>query len=286
MTAQIGIWRFVRISLILLLAFSCSMILDGKYGYKPDDLPTVITESDLEDYESTLKNMDRRFAFSGQDFRGKDLSGLSLDFLSKRVYDNHTTWPEVGKLPEGFIPGIWLERGMDPGLGVRDLHKKGITGKGISVAVIDKYISPDHSEFRDRIHYIKITTDAKWYQYRNHYHDIACASILCGEKSGVAPGATLYYFAVPDDRNNAYNFCVAMEELIRINERLPRKEKIRVVSISNNVNTKDESVSNRWARVYNQAKKDNIAVIYSDLGSTHAVFTWGGCPPFKRTIYQ
>jgi len=49
---------------------------------------------------------------------------------------------------------------------------------------------------------------------------MACASILCGKNLGVAPGVTLHYFAVPDDGNNTYNYCLALEELLKVNAQL------------------------------------------------------------------
>jgi hypothetical protein len=37
---------------------------------------------------------------------------------------------------------------MNPGLGVRELHEEGITGKGVTVAIIDQNMILDHPEFQ------------------------------------------------------------------------------------------------------------------------------------------
>ena len=177
-------------------------------GFKPEKFPEILGESDFE----KLSYVEKTYGFIGKDFQDKDLARLSLEFLAGQAFDSRTTWPEQEKRPAGFSPDEWLETGKDPGLHVRELHRQGITGKGISVAVIDKYINPDHQEFSARISYHPIeTAAARKFQYRSHFHGIACASILCGKSCGVAPEAKLYYFAGPDDARNFYNFCQAME---------------------------------------------------------------------------
>lgn len=46
---------------------------------------------------------------------------------------------------------------VEPGFGLTDLHKRGYTGKGINVAVIDSLIVEEHEEFNGRlIHYEKV----------------------------------------------------------------------------------------------------------------------------------
>lgn len=49
-----------------------------------------------------------------------------------------------------------METGKGPGLNIRELHRNGITGKGVSVAVFDKCINPDHEEFTGRIIYYAV----------------------------------------------------------------------------------------------------------------------------------
>jgi len=44
-----------------------------------------------------------------------------------------------------------MEEGKNPGLGVRDLHAQGITGKGVNVAIIDQNLLGDHPEYINRI---------------------------------------------------------------------------------------------------------------------------------------
>ena len=44
-----------------------------------------------------------------------------------------------------------LEECKDPGLGVRSLQARGITGRGVNVAILDQPLLTDHPEFADRI---------------------------------------------------------------------------------------------------------------------------------------
>ena len=44
-----------------------------------------------------------------------------------------------------------MENGKNPGLGIRALHGQGITGEGVSVAIIDEAIFLEPPEFSDRI---------------------------------------------------------------------------------------------------------------------------------------
>ena len=86
------------------------------------------------------------------DLRSKDLTELDLtDYageLSMAIFDSETQWPE--KLPIGFDPKKCLELGKNPGLGVRALHKKGITGKGISIGIIDQTLLTSHEQYAKR----------------------------------------------------------------------------------------------------------------------------------------
>lgn len=44
-----------------------------------------------------------------------------------------------------------MENGKNPGLGIRELHKQGITGKGVNVAIIDQNLLLHHPEFSGKI---------------------------------------------------------------------------------------------------------------------------------------
>ena len=176
------------------------------------------------------------------DISNMDLSNLGnkIDFMS---FDNLTKFPSADKLPAGFNPEKLLEDGKNPGLGIRDLHAKGITGKGVTVAIIDWPLYTDHQETKDNfIHYEELDWDKRKFDYE--FHGIAMASIICGKTVGVAPGVNLAYFApnitkgtegeTPAGNGNTYisNDIAALRKILEMNKKLPKDKKISAVSIS------------------------------------------------------
>jgi Subtilisin-like serine proteases len=126
-----------------------------------------------------------------------------------------------------------LEKGKDPGLGIRELHERGITGKGVNVAIIDQNLITEkyHPEY-----------DGKIVEYRSFgldlpsdygsMHGPAVASLLVGETVGVAPGAKLYYASAISSDGDSQYYADAIYWIIEENEKLPADEKIRVISVS------------------------------------------------------
>jgi subtilisin family serine protease len=213
--------------------------------------------------------------FSGMDLTELDLSGAGDDYLTF-TYDSATKWPPAEKMPQGFSPEEMLEMGKNLGLGLKALHESGITGEGVSVAVIDKPILKDHEAYADNIEYIEVKPgDEK--MSRTHFHGAACASILSGTY-GVAPGSKLYYFAVPDDGEPYTRYAEAMDMLLEIQAGLPEDGKIRVVSVSHGIDPQGPGAS-AWASAIKKAEEQGIIVVYP--GMPGLSFTGAGALPGK-----
>ncbi len=165
-----------------------------------------------------------------EDMRFKDMSRVDLagrpELAATLTFNQKTVWPKA--MPAGADPARILANAMNPGLGVRQLHEQGITGKGVSVAIIDQPLYQDHPEFRGKI---------------AAYHDVGCqsessmhgpgvASLLVGTECGTAPGARLYYVAAPSWTADTAYQAKALDWLVEQNANLPAAEKIRVVSVS------------------------------------------------------
>lgn len=110
-------------------------------------------------------------------------------------FNSKTKFPTIDKMPDGFNPEQVLENGKAPGLNIANLHAMGITGKGITVAIIDQPLNTEHIEIKDNvIHYELIG-------YPEHieaqFHGTAVSSLLAGKTVGVAPDAKIVYFAAP-----------------------------------------------------------------------------------------
>ena len=113
-------------------------------------------------------------------------------------FSTETKFPTIDKMPKGFNPEQVLENGKAPGLNIANLHAMGITGKGLTIAIIDKPLNTEHVEIKDNIvHYESIgfpenaTAD---------YHGNAVSSLLAGKTVGVAPDAQIVYFAAPPNK--------------------------------------------------------------------------------------
>lgn len=241
-------------------------------GINPSKLPDVVTNKVLQGHNSDLE---RIYGFQGKDVSKKDLSQVSLDAISNISFDKSTKWPEKAKLPGGYDPNKWFDMGKDPGLNLSKIHERGITGKGISVAVIDKPIRSTHDEFKGKMNYYKVGIP----QTSPHFHGLACASILAGKTCGVANDAKLYYFATPDLWNKPAYYIKAVNKIIEINKSLPKNEKIKIVSISDGVDKKS-SYYNKWQQTVKKANSSGLTVVYSNLLGEKK-FVWGGCDPSK-----
>ena len=178
------------------------------------------------------------------DLRSKDLTQLDLserlDDLMYASFDTQTKWPAEERMPAGYDIARILELGKDPGLGVRSLHQRGIDGRGVGIAIIDQPLLVEHPEYAGRLRLyeevgVSPSTPAQM-------HGSAVASIAVGKSVGVAPSVDLYYIGswsfdgtVPTANYEPdYRFYAqAIQRLIEINQKLPAKQKIRVLSISN-----------------------------------------------------
>ena len=159
------------------------------------------------------------------DLRARDLSKLdlrgSLDDLMYATFDDKTVWPAPDQMPTGFDWQKIMELGRNPGLGVRRLHEKGITGRGVKIAIIDQPLLVDHQEYAGRVRlYEEIDLQG---QPKPAMHGAAVASIALGKTVGVAPEAELYYIAHAIYRRNHFAApCSRCPQNCRSQRQLPK----------------------------------------------------------------
>ena len=149
-------------------------------------------------------------------------------------FANDTVFPSKDKMPDGFNPEQEFQEGLNPGLHVRDLHALGITGKNITVAIIDQPLNTEHVEIKDNIvHYESIG----YPEYiEASYHGTAVSSILAGKTLGVAPDAKIVYFAAKNVKNNSAKVFAEQSVKEEIERYLPKDIKYEdfVNDIENN----------------------------------------------------
>lgn len=163
-----------------------------------------------------------------------------VDAIPNVTFNSDTVWPS--DIPPGYDYSAIMEAGKKPGLGIDALHSEGITGKGVSIAIIDQLLFTDHSEYKDNLALYEEIHVAE--NEQASMHGSAVSSIAVGKTCGVAPDAKLYYWAVKlakafdisdiSDSNIAFadGMAVAIDRMLEVNAALPENEKIRVLSIS------------------------------------------------------
>jgi len=207
-----------------------------------------------------------------------DLSELDLtdkfDILINSSFDTKTRWPS--ELPEPFDPGLIMEAGKNPGLGLRGLHEMDITGKDVGIAIIDYALLTGHREYRRRL---KLYEEIQPVHKEAHMHGTVMSSLAVGEEIGTAPGANLYFIAELNIKKRQKkgtarakldfsNTAQAVIRLLEINERLPEHKKIRVISISTGWAPGNDGYQEMDEAV-NRAKEKGIFVISSNLFETY-----------------
>lgn len=178
-----------------------------------------------------------------------------------------------------------MQNRLDPGLQVHSLWERGIDGRGVAVAVIDKPIRADHAEFGDRLTYIEVVPDHPQIKTL-HYHGIAASSILAGTKAGVSPSSTIHYFAVPDVSSAKLdNYARALEMILEFNT--VSEQPIEVVSVSDGFD-RETQAGKRWLEAIRAAEARGIIVIHcEDSGTFPVPFIGAGSPPDRdRSDWQ
>jgi serine protease AprX len=208
--------------------------------------------------------------------RWKDLSKIRPEVvtgvISTLTFNEKTVWPDINTMQPGKRPQALLKKAMNPGLGVGELHKQGITGKGVNVAIIDQPLYQDHPEFAGKI--------AAYYdtgcKSESSMHGPAVASLLVGTNCGTAPDANLYYAAAPSWLKDAQYYSKAIDWIIEQNTKLPAGEKIRVISVSaapSGQGSPFDKNQQMWDQAFSRAEAAGILVL--DCTEHHGIIAPG-----------
>lgn len=210
------------------------------------------------------------------ELRSGDLSDVDLsssyNLLLEATFDSQTIWPD--SLPNGFDPNTVMELYKDPGLNVKSLHKKGITGKGVGIGIIDQTLLVEHQEYKDQLAYYEEGETIQHKENGNIFyedasmHGAAVASIAVGKNTGVAPEATLYYIGenfVTIDTEDHSPLASALNQLLDLNKNLPTANKIRVISISWGNENKNRKGYDEYMSALARAKEEGVFVLTTSL---------------------
>jgi subtilisin family serine protease len=196
------------------------------------------------------------------DVRKEDLSTLDArleaDLIETLWFNQTTRWPAGAR----EIAEAILEKGKNPGLGVRGLHAAGLTGKGVRVAIIDQNLAGDHAEFAGKIEaYKDFGTNQP--ADEGSMHAPAVASLLAGSTTGTAPDVRVTFAATPSWLNDSLYFADALDWIIAQNAALPADDKIRVVSVSASLSGPGSGFKNQdaWDAAYQRALDAGLLVL-------------------------
>lgn len=206
--------------------------------------------------------------YSNHIFQNTDLRKYNFandyDLVTKFDYSLETKWPSKNKLPKNFDPLEFMEWAKNPGLGLKELHSYGLTGKGVSIAYVDQNISKKaHPELEEiDLHYFENV-------FRNYVkgnveasmHGPAVLSLMAGKDIGVAPEATIYFEANPAWLRDQRSHADCIRDLIKINNELPVDKKFKVIGFSDNIDS-SESNSEDFQLAVEEAKKAGIYVLF------------------------
>lgn len=247
--------------------------------------PDINLQQIIEDNNSNSINIFYQpqliHGFSYMDLSKEDFSNVSLKELLRIPFSNKTKWPK--NLPAGFNPEALLQQAKAfKGAGIEEANRNGYTGKGVTVAYIDKCFDVNHKEFKDRhIEYIDQTSD-----HNLDFHGYAVASRLAGKNLGCAPDVNLIYYAAGNtnkvqDAKGKEAFIMGtvitgMDAIEDIINRVKNGENISAIGMSSSIDfqisliKKEDEKSKLQARfeeLKGKLKEINVPLIDASLSS-------------------
>ncbi len=231
----------------------------GVFGGRPINIgqrkPVVLRN------EKDLLKLDSFWGLAGVSLEQLDLR-QHLEFLEDATFDTRTVWPGSDKMPDGFDPVDRIEAGKNPGLGIRKLHKKGIDGRGMAIAILDQPLLKDHIEYTHAI--TKYESVGIILGSHPQMHGSPVVSIVSGKDCGVAPSSRIHYFAMPMwSWDSCKPYCEVIERILKSNSTSDTDDRIRVVSISMGMFSAWPDFE-LWKQVVNKANQKGVLVVTCD----------------------
>jgi hypothetical protein len=195
---------------------------------------------------------------SHKDLRRFDLAGEGFLLEGNVDWDTATLWP--ASLPPGFDPERILELGKNSGLGLRELHRQGVTGRGVPIAFIDQRMSAEHQEFAGgSLRLMEVGVGL-------HTADLpgeAPASLLAGKSTGVAPEAGVVYYAIHGGLRALETTAATVEQILDQNRSLPPDRRIRAIGTAQYIGGRLPGYV-RLMQAVARAKREGVLFVWTD----------------------
>ncbi len=198
----------IRMSTIIIMALVITIALPNAQG-----VPVLIKvqHGHIDEVAMSLKNADKIYLFNmisadlnfdeiRELMRNEYVEGVYYDVDVKAVDD-----VEMPSMPDLYSStattaseeSLWNLQSLN----VSGVWKKGYTGEGVRIAIIDTGVSP-HEDFGDRIVGFRDFINNKTQVYDDNGHGTHVAGIVAGAKTGVAPRAEILAVKVLDQRGS------------------------------------------------------------------------------------
>lgn len=248
---------------ILPLALILSLVINSLYFFNIGNIRGLPLPATNQGSKGFQQNSELTAVKEFQDVRWKDLRKIESQFDTSMIktfwFNEQTVWPEQYA---AFAKKL-LIKGKNPGFGIRNLHKQGITGNGVTLAIIDQNICLDHPEYSGKIieyHDMGCNQPGN----KSSMHGPAVASLLVGDSIGTAPGAKIYFVAAPSWTGDAKYQADALNWIVDKNKSLPEGKKIRAVSVSGAPSGPGSPFTKNnksWDKAYSRAINSGLLVI-------------------------
>ncbi len=176
-----------------------------------------------------------------------------------------------------------IEEGKNPGLGIFNLHKDGINGNGIHVAIIDQNLDREHSEYKNSICDFRVYGDSDKEEISMHGPSVV--SILSGKSLGVAPGSLIHYFNIPGGGipENIPEHVQSLKDIIEYNNSVVEELKIKIISLSAGI--KESIKIKEWEEIKNEVRQRGVTLLDSSkYTQEHFGYMCGGAEQNKDNV--
>lgn len=243
------------------------IIIEGNQK-KPIEYPILDNISFKGQYVNSTPNLNwEQFVKTVDSFYNHKTDFSKYDFSDfesiKHEFQFHSDSKFSKNLPEFFDPEKVLNWANTPMHGIRELHARGITGKGVNIAYIDQSLGLSHESLQGKNIYYN------WVDYNGapdlgaSMHGIAVASLIVGDNVGAAPDVNLYHFGHPAYFADQKSHAQAIYEVIELNKSLD--EKIRVIGFSDNIDSSEDN-GEAFKEAVKTANEKGILVLFANNG--------------------